>query len=139
MSFVLDASITLAWYFDDERTEASDAVLDRVTETGAIAPALWRYEVANGLQTAFRRKRIDRGHRDASLAELRLLPIEVDRVGENSVWTAMLDFADRFKLTIYDAAYLEVAARRRLPLATGDRALRAAARGLEIELIAAKA
>jgi predicted nucleic acid-binding protein len=138
VSLVLDASVTLAWYFEDERTEASDAVLDQVTETGAVVPALWRYEVANGMQTALRRKRIDRVYRDASLAELRLLPIEIDRVGENSVWTAMLDFADRCKLTIYDAAYLELAERRKLPLATGDRALRAAARDLKIELIAAK-
>jgi predicted nucleic acid-binding protein len=137
VSLILDASVTLAWYFEDERTDESDAVLDRVTESGAVVPTLWCYEVANGLQTARRRKRIDEAYRDASLAELRLLPIEIDRVGDDSVWTAMLDLADRFGLTMYDAVYLELAERRRLPLATGDRALRAAARGLKIELIVA--
>ena len=51
--------MTLSWYFEDERSAAGDAILDRVTETGAIVPSLWRYEVANGLQMAVRRKRID--------------------------------------------------------------------------------
>jgi predicted nucleic acid-binding protein len=134
VSLVLDASQTLGWYFEDERTQAGDAALDRVTEEGAVVPALWRYEVANGLQTAVRRKRIDAAYRDASLAELRLLPIMIDRAGDGLVWTATLGLADRFGLTVYDAAYLELAHRRGLPLATADRALRAAARALRVDL-----
>jgi predicted nucleic acid-binding protein len=134
VSLVLDASLTLGWYFEDERSKAGDAVLDKVTEDGAVVPVLWRYEVANGLQTAVRRKRIDALYRDASLAELRLLPIMVDRAGDDVVWTATLGFADRFGLTIYDAAYLELAHRRSLPLATADRALRTAARALKVDL-----
>jgi len=137
VNLVLDASLALAWYFADERSAAGDAVLDRVTEEGAVVPALWRYEVANGLQMAVRRKRIDAAYRDASLAELRLLPITVDRVGDDVAWTAMIGFADRFRLTIYDAAYLELAQRRSLPLRTGDSALRSAARALRVELIRA--
>ena len=135
MSFVLDASTTLGWYFADERSAASDAVLDRVTEAGAGAPTLWRYEVANGLQTAVRRKRINAAYRDAALADLRQLPVTVDRTGDDVAWTALVSLADRFGLTIYDAAYLELAQRRELPLASGDRALRAAARVLKIELV----
>lgn len=134
MSFVLDASTTLAWYFEDERSDAGDALLDRVVEQGAVAPSLWRYEVANGLQTAVRGKRIDAAYRDASMAELRLLPIAIDRAGDDLVWGASLGFADRFRLTVYDATYLELAHRRGLPLATRDRKLRAAARALTIEL-----
>jgi predicted nucleic acid-binding protein len=134
VSLVLDASMTLGWYFEDEHTKAGDAVLDKVTQDGAMVSALWRYEVANGLQTAVRRKRIDAAYRDASLAELRLLPIMVDRTGEDVVWTATLGFAGRFGLTIYDAAYLELAHRQGLPLATADRALRAAARALRVDL-----
>ena len=134
MSLVLDASLTLGWYFEDERTKAGDALLDKVTEDGAVVPALWRYEIANGLQTAVRRKRIDAAYRDASLAELRLLPITVDGVGDELVWTTTLGLADRFGLTIYDAAYLELSHRRGLPLATADRALRAAARALGVDL-----
>ena len=135
MSFVLDASTTLSWYFEDERTAASDAVLDRVIETGARVPMLWRYEVANGFQTALRRQRIDRAYRDASLAELRLLPIAIDDVGTGLIWTAVIGFADTYGLTVYDAAYLELAYRQNLPLATGDRPLIAAARALAVNLI----
>jgi len=134
VSLVLDASLTLGWYFEDERTQEGDAVLDRVTEEGAMVPGLWRYEVANGLQTAVRRKRIDAAYRDASLAELRLLPITVDAAGDELAWTTTLGLADRFGLTIYDAAYLELSHRRGLPLATADRALRAAARALRVDL-----
>jgi predicted nucleic acid-binding protein len=134
MSLVLDASITLGWYFDDERSAAGDTILDRVTESGAIVPVLWRYEVANGFQMAVRRRRIDAGYRDASLAELRLLPVAVDHAGADLAWTAVLGFAERFRLTMYDAAYLELAHRRGLPLATGDRALRAAARAMTVDV-----
>ena len=136
MSLVVDASTTLAWYFEDERSEASEQILDRVTETGAVVPLLWRYEVANGLQMAVRRKRIDTAYRDTSLAELRLLSIVVDRAGDEAIWSATLGLANRFHLTVYDAAYLEIAHRRGLPLATGDRALRRAAQALAIDIIA---
>src|SRR5205807_6984783 len=95
VSLVFDASLTLGWYFEDERTAAVDAVLDRVIEEGAVVPTVWRYEVANGLQMAVRRGRIDAAYRDNSLAELRLLPISVDRDGDELVWTAVLGFADR--------------------------------------------
>jgi predicted nucleic acid-binding protein len=135
VSLVLDASLTLGWYFEDERTAAGDAVLDRVAEAGAVVPPLWRYEVANGLQMAVRRKRIDARYRDASLTDLRSLPIAVDRAGDDLLWTATLALADRFRLTVYDAAYLELARRRHLPLATADRALRAGARALRLELV----
>ena len=136
MSLVLDASTTLAWYFEDERSDASEDILDRVTEAGAVVPLLWRYEVANGFQMAVRRKRIDAVYRDASLAELRLLSIAVDRAGDDAIWSATLGLADRFGLTIYDAAYLEVAHRRGLPLATRDGALRRAAQTLTVGVIA---
>ena len=135
MTLVVDASLTLAWYFEDERSAAGDAGLDRVTEEGAVVPSLWRYEVANGLQMAVRRKRIDAAYRDASLAELRLLPITVDRPGDDLIWTNTVVLAERFRLTVYDAAYLELAHRRALPLATADRPLRAAARTLGLELL----
>jgi len=135
VSLVLDASLTLGWYFDDERTSAGEALLERVSEEGAVVPALWRYEVANGLQMAVRRKRIGAAYRDASLADLRVLPITIERTGDDVVWTAMIGFADRFGLTIYDAAYIELAQRRGLPLATADRAMRTAARALRVELI----
>ena len=135
MSLILDASATLAWYFEDERSAVSEALLDRVADTGAVVPVLWLYEVANGLQMAVNRRRIDAAYREASLAELRLLPITIDRAGEDAVWTAIVSLADRFRLTVYDAAYLELAHRRALPLVSGDRVLRSAARSLGVSLI----
>lgn len=135
MSLVLDASSTLSWYFEDERTTAGEALMDRVAVDGAVVPSLWRYEIANAFLNAIRRNRIAAAYRDASLAELRYLPITVDRSGDEMTWTATLALADRFQLSIYDAAYLELAERRALPLATGDRALRAAAQTLELTVL----
>ena len=78
MSLVLDASLTLTWYFDDETTPATEAVLDQVADKGAVVPALWRLEVANAFQSALRRRRITTLYRDESLSELALLPITID-------------------------------------------------------------
>ena len=120
MKFVLDASTTLAWYFEDEASAAADRALNSATLGGAIVPPLWRLEVANGFQTALRRKRIDRQYRDESLADLREMPIEVDGECDFRVWTSTLALADRFGLSVYDACYLELGQRRGLPLATLD-------------------
>ena len=70
MSLVLDTSLALSWYFEDERTPAADALLDRVADQGATVPGLWRLEIANGLRTAIRRKRIDEGFRNRAIAQL---------------------------------------------------------------------
>lgn len=139
MSVVIDASLTLTWYFDDEATEAADAVLDRVSEAGALVPALWRLEVANAFQSAIRRKRITALYRDESLTELAGMPIAVDADTDAYAWTTTLRLAERFGLTLYDAAYLELAQRRSLPLATLDKALREAAASLNIALLGLEA
>lgn len=123
MSLVADSSITLAWYFRDEQTAESRAVLARVVQHGAVVPAIWRFEVANALQMAVRRKRIDSNFRDSALAHLGRLGIATDVESEAHAWSASLRLAERHGLTVYDAAYLEVAQRRRLPLATLDAAL----------------
>ncbi len=134
MSVVLDASLTLSWYFEDERTTEVDAVLDEVVAGGALVPGLWRLEVANGLQVAIRRKRIDADFRDRALQHLGALPITVDPETDTYAWTATLRLADRFGLTVYDAAYLELARRRGVPLATVDEALRGAGRALGVPM-----
>lgn len=123
MSVVLDSSITLSWYFEDERTDASYAVLQLVAEEGAVVPPLWRFEVANGLQMAVRRKRIDAAFRDASLEDLMKLDVATDPDSDAHTWLATVKLADLHRLTIYDAAYLELAQRRRMRLATLDAAL----------------
>jgi predicted nucleic acid-binding protein len=131
---VIDASLTMTWYFEDEATPATDAVLDRIAEGGAVVPVLWRLEVANGFQSAIRRKRISAAYRDESLAALAQLPITVDADTDTHAWTSTLRLAERFGLTVYDACYLELAQRRRLPLATLDKALRKASAALDLAL-----
>lgn len=135
MTLVIDASLTLSWYFEDERTPAADAVLDLVTNEGAVVPSIWRLETANGLQVAIRRQRIDIAFRDRALAHLARLPITLDPETDAHVWTTTLRLADRFQLTIYDAVYLELAQRSALPLATLDDALRRAAEALSVALL----
>jgi predicted nucleic acid-binding protein len=132
---VIDASLTLSWYFEDERSPAADAVLDQVITGGAVAPSLWRLETANGLQIAIRRQRIDVAFRESALTHLSRLPITIDPDTDTQAWTTTLQLADRFQLTIYDAVYLELARRRGLPLATLDSALRTAAETLGLPLL----
>jgi predicted nucleic acid-binding protein len=135
VSLVLDASLALSWYFEDERTSTIDAVLDEVVASSAVVPPLWRMEVANGLQMAIRRKRIDRDFRDRAIRHLSLLPITVDPESDTYVWTATLLLSDQFGLTVYDAAYLELAQRRNLPLASIDKALTTAGERLGLAIL----
>lgn len=137
MSLVLDSSATLAWVYDDETTEAIRGLFDQVADAGAVVPALWRLEVANSLTVAVRRGRIDVDFRRAALGDLALLDITIDQYTDSHAWDETLILADRFRLTLYDAAYLEVARRRSLPLATLDRALRTAAASLGMQLLGA--
>ena len=127
MSFVLDNSVALAWCFEDEQSPGVMALLDRVAETGAYAPMLWPLEAANGLLMAERRRRLDAARRAALSGLLRALPIVLDDATADAAWGAATRLAERLGLSVYDAAYLEVALRRRLPLATLDRSLREAA------------
>lgn len=139
MSVVIDASLTMTWYFDDEITPTTEAVLNHVSEAGAVVPSLWRLEVANAFQSALRRKRISPKYRDESLVELGELPITLDADTDTYAWTTTLRLAERFGLTIYDAAYLELAQRRSLPLATLDNELREAATAIDVTLLGLEA
>lgn len=132
---VIDSSVTLAWLCSDELTPATQQVLDRVTTAGAWVPTLWRLEVANSLQTGVRRGRISAEFRDAALTDLALLNIATDPDTDTFAWSAMLRLAKRCNLTLYDAAYLELAQRLNLPLATLDPDLRAAAGALDLSLL----
>jgi predicted nucleic acid-binding protein len=128
MSVVVDSSATLAWVYADETTKAINEVFAGVNERGAWVPALWRLEVANVLEMGVRRGRHDAAFRDATLEDLALLPIGVDPDTDRHAWGATMRLANRHKLTVYDAAYLELAQRRGLPLATLDKDLRQAAK-----------
>lgn len=134
MSLVLDCSAVLAWVHGDERTPEIEAVFDRVVEKGAFVPHLWHLEVANSLTAAVRRKRVDQAFRDDVLKDLAELNISVDGETAANAWGASVRLADIHGLTVYDAAYLELAQRLRLPLATLDRDLARAARAAGVEV-----
>ena len=135
MSLVLDSSITLAWVYSAETTQEVSLVFARVVESGAWVPALWRLEVANVLEMRVRKGRSDSTFRDAALADLALLPITVDQETDRQAWGATTKLAARHGLTLYDAAYLQLARRRCLPLATLDNELRAAATAEDVALL----
>jgi predicted nucleic acid-binding protein len=137
MSLVLDSSATLAWIFGDETTESIRTVFEQVVERGAFVPTLWRLEVANSLTTAARRGRIDPAFRDSALADLGAMGVIVDSATEMNAWGATLSIADRCKLTVYDAAYVELAQRRGLPLATLDGEMAAACDALGLRRLGA--
>lgn len=135
MSLVLDSSITLAWVYSDETTPAVRQVFDLLSRDGAWVPGLWRLEVANVLEMNVRRKRHNADFRDVTLADLAQLRIEIDSETDRHAWGATLSLATRHRLTLYDAAYLELALRRDVPLATLDEDLRRAAAGEKVKLL----
>ncbi len=127
MIAVIDASVALSWFLQDEQSPASDRLFSQVAEEGAIVPSLWRLEIANALQVAVRRNRIDRAHRDGTIQRAGRLPIEVDPETDTHAWTRTLHLSERHNITVYDAAYLELALRKGVPLATRDQELAKAA------------
>ena len=135
MSFVLDNSVALTWCFEDERTPATTALLVQIGESGALAPGLWPLEALNGLLVAERRGRLDPSRRHRLAGFLHALPIKVDDETANRAWTETLRLAERFGLSAYDASYLELAQRHRLPLASLDQDLRAAATALGLHVL----
>jgi predicted nucleic acid-binding protein len=135
--FVLDASVALAWCFPEESSPGAEKLLDSLAGgSTAIIPSLWPFEVANALLTAERRKRVSMAQVTAILKKLALLPIAVDAVQVESVFGDVLAVARQGQLTEYDAAYLELALRESLPLATLDDQLRRAARNAGVRLVA---
>ena len=128
MAFVLDCSMTMAWVFPDEATAATDRLRDALLETRAFVPALWPIETANVLLVATRRGRIAQDEWPGILAHLDALPIDIDPPSTSRTWGRTLDLARAHGISAYDAMYLELAMRMRMPLATLDRALGAAGR-----------
>lgn len=123
---VLDASLALQWFLEDETDRKySLAVLGSLSEKRALVPLLWFYEVGNGLLMASRRKRISLDQIDGFLIRLKALPIDVAPQTPAEI-LELPDLAGAHGLTNYDAAYLALAMRSNLPLATTDRLLREA-------------
>ena len=135
--FVLDASVALAWCFDDESTPAAWALLDRLQHAPAFVPALWALEIGNILLGAERRRRITHARSVEFLGILAELDIRVDPDRPGRVFRDVLPLARAQQLTTYDASYLELAMRLGLPLATKDTALLRAAATLRVATLGA--
>lgn len=132
---VLDVSLCCMWCFADEATAESWAILELLQTARAQVPALWLWETANVLVQAERRGRISPAAIRTFLGLLEALPISVDQPSTVSAWHDTLALARSHRLTSYDAAYLELALRRGLPLASRDQALQAAARAEGVPLL----
>lgn len=134
MPFVLDGSVTLSWILPDEASTETDALRDALATDLALVPGHWALEVANGLLVAARRRRLAERDVPGLLRVLAALPIETDPGTADAAWAETLALARRHRLTLYDAAYLELARRRALPLATLDADLRSACRASRVRL-----
>lgn len=134
MAFVLDASIALAWCFEDEKTAATERVLKLFLREEAFVPPLWPLEVSNALLAATRARRIKAVEVERFLALVRGLPIEIEPLGMDGAFGQALPLAREHGLSVYDAAYLEIALRRGIGLATLDTALRRAARRVGVRV-----
>ncbi len=132
--FVLDCSVTMAWLFEDETTAYTDAILDQLSSNKAIVPALWPLEVSNVLVHAIRHKRISEVQAANFIDALAKLPIQVDEFTASRAMHSIYTLALSEKLTIYDAAYLDLASREKIPIATLDKDLLSAAKRLKIKI-----
>jgi len=133
--FVLDASVALCWYFEDQKTPYTEAVFDCLGGGDeALVPAVWPLEVLNSLVVAWRQKSISSTQFDSIVDELADYPIEMDAAGGGRVYSSVVRLSRQYQLSSYDATYLELALYEDLPLATLDKNLRAAAKHSGVEL-----
>ncbi|MGH8774949.1 MAG: type II toxin-antitoxin system VapC family toxin [Jiangellaceae bacterium] len=133
MPFVLDVSVAMAWCFDDETTPETEAVLDRFKDDTAAVPNLWELDLANVVLVAERRRRLAEFQVTRFIDLMHRLPITVEVAPADS--TSVLAAARRHDLSAYEAAYLVLAEREGLPLATRDERLLAAARAAGVPLL----
>ena len=136
IGFVADSSIAVSWAVQSQSTSATDRLMDEVfTGTSFIVPSLWVFEVANTLVMLIRRKRLqEEDIADALRILQRFAPI-VDEDGRALAFREISDLARKYSLTVYDATYLELASRLRLPLASRDSALNKAARRAGVKIL----
>ena len=131
--FVIDNSIVMAWYFDEE-DDYADAVLKSLEAGEALAPAIWPLEVGNVLLTTERKQRLNQAESVRILELLGALPIRVEQESPDRMFKDIVALAREQGLSTYDASYLDLAMRRALPLATRDTALMEAARRCGVSL-----
>lgn len=132
---VIDASIALSWCFHDERTPYTQQLLARVIQQGASVPQLWHLEVSNAMLIGLIKGRINESDLLLQLQYLNELPVSVDLDTANAAFAQIYQIARSDRLTTYDAAYVELALRSGLPLATLDKAMRKAATKHGVQVI----
>ena len=137
MSIVADASVVLAWFFDEDHTPQALEVLRRIEKEGLLVPPLLWSELENGILTGERKRLKKCAESEAFLKLVRDLPMETDERPRHRVSDEILDIGRRFQLTSYDATYVELAWRESVSLATFDRAMRTCAKSMKIRLIPA--
>ena len=134
--FIADSSVGVAWAVHSQASAATDELLDRVAAgTPLVVPTLWPFEVANSLLVLLRRKKLLAAERDRAIAALARLPLVVDDDGPRLALGRISELAAEHGLSVYDATYLELAVRRKLPLASRDQALCKAAQGCRVKLL----
>jgi predicted nucleic acid-binding protein len=136
---VLDASITLAWCFEDQATPLSQAVLEQLADDRALVPELWPFAVANVLALAGRRGRITHAQTVRFIQLIEQLPITVEELGRDQVFSTVLTLSGSTGLTAYDASYLALASNAGAQLATSDERLGQAGIAAGVELFRGQA
>lgn len=127
-SFVADASVAIAWVHPAQATSETEAMLDGlVAGDSLVVPALWPLEVANALTVLRRRRKLTPDEAGSAIEIIRELPAVIDHEAAAIAFTRLIDLASEHGLTIYDATYIELAARRQLPLASNDARMKEAA------------
>jgi predicted nucleic acid-binding protein len=127
LAFVIDASVALAWCFEDETNVFADKVLERLVDSAGVVPLIWPLEVGNALIGAERRGRLSQAESERFLELLRQLPIRIESSSLTRMFGEVITLAREQNLSTYDAIYLDLAMRSGLPLVTLDEALHQAA------------
>lgn len=133
--FVLDGSVTIAWCFEGQASAYADSVMARLDRERATVPSIWALELANAMLIGERRKKISRAEIARCLQMVAGLPITIDENAAQTAFGPILTLARDQNISAYDAAYLELAMREGIPLATRDEGLRTAARHAGVPLL----
>lgn len=133
--FVADTSVTIAWVHPAQATAETESMLDALTDGAVLeVPAMWPLEVANALLVLERRRKLEPDERATALDWLRMLPVRIDQEGASLAFSRLTEIAERHQVSIYDATYLELAMRRKRPLACKDGPLLKAAKRAGLRL-----
>jgi len=133
--FVIDNSVVMSWCFKDETSKYTDAMLDYLEQSTAYVPTIWPLEVSNVLLVAERRKRLSQSDSSRFISLLLELPIIVEPESPERMLSEILALAREYKLSSYDASYLDLAMRKGLPIATTDKNIISAAKRSSVSIL----